>query len=268
MPMFYPKRRAGFTLIELLVVIAIIAILISLLLAALFKARALGEDLDCRKDITELHKAVAAFCNDPRLGAVGFMPSRFDPSGGDAASASYIARLFPRLTPAGQLPLPGATLEGHQCLVFFLRGPQGQGWSTNPRMPTAPGGERIGPFFDFKSERLRDMKGNGYLSYLDRFMSQPIVYFSATQWAGDRWLPNAYSSDNTSLGVLPYYNPGNPGITPNLSTWQLISAGRNGRFGMSGPNWIPANAQMVYPPGSDGFDDVTNFSNSLLGARQ
>jgi prepilin-type N-terminal cleavage/methylation domain-containing protein len=254
-------RRAGFTLIELLVVIAIIAILISLLLAALFKARALGEDLECRKDITELHKAVAAFLTNDKLGALGHdvgMPSVFDPSGADAASASYIARLFPKS--GGTLLLPAARLSGDECLVLFLRGPQGNGWSTNPRNPAAVGGERIGPFFDFKPQRLVDTNGNGYPSYLDRF-GTPIAYFSPAKFNGQVWVANYYTADCPSLGVQPY-------VGQNMSTWQLISAGRNKRFGQAGGGWNPSNAQAIYPPGSDGYDDITNFANTLLGARQ
>jgi prepilin-type N-terminal cleavage/methylation domain-containing protein len=251
------SRRAAFTLIELLVVIAIIGILISLLLAALFKARVLGEDLDARKDITELHKAVAAFCSNPNLGAVGFLPSHFDP--GSQAGQSYISRLFPHS--GGQLSQSPGTMEGQQCLVFFLRGPGGQGWSTNPRDPCAAGGERIGPFFDFKPDRIQ----NG--AYLDRFRGQPIAYFCATQWNGQVWLPNQYNSgDCASLGVQPYAD--GAGSWMNLDSYQLICAGRNKKFGTSGGQWNPANAMQIYPVGSDGWDDITNFSNTLLGGRK
>ncbi len=259
-------RRSAFTLIEILVVIAIIGILASLLLAALFKARALGEDLDCRKEISELHKAVAAFCSDPRLGALGYMPSHFDPSGGDQASKNYILRLFPRidnpqLGPAGQL-------EGHQCLVFFLNGPSGNGFSTNPRNPLDTAGDRIGPFYTFQQNRLKPVGGSSYPSYIDRYGQQPIVYFSATQWSGTTYIPNAFSNDNQSLGVQPYYNPAAPQQSPNITTWQLISAGRDKKFGTKGSTWTFGTSQQTYPPGDPGFDDVTNFSNSLLGARQ
>jgi prepilin-type N-terminal cleavage/methylation domain-containing protein len=251
--------RSAFTLVELLVVIAIIGMLVTLLMAALFKARALGEDLECRKDISELHKAVAAFCTDPRLGALGYMPSKFDPSGGDAASQNYILRLFPRIDSPS---LGGsAQLEGHQCLVFFLAGPNGNGFSTNPRNPLDNGADRIGPFFDFKQTRLTNFNGSPYKSYLDRYGKMPIAYFSATQWSAAQYIPNQYGNDNASLGVQAY-------VGQNTTTWQLISAGRNAQFGTSGATWTPLTSTTVYPSGSAGYDDVTNFSSSLLGARQ
>jgi hypothetical protein len=111
-----------------------------------------SKDVEARLDVTELHKAVKAFCNDPRLGAVGFMPSSFDPSGTDPASVSYISRVFPHT--GGKLKCGGSRMEGHQCLVFFLCGPNGQGWSNDPRDPCAVGGERIGPYFDPRPGRL------------------------------------------------------------------------------------------------------------------
>jgi hypothetical protein len=214
-----------------------------------------NEDLDARREIAELHKAVSAFGNDPRLGAVGFLPSSFDPSGNDPASASYISRLFPHT--AGKLNCGGGRMEGHQCLVFFLRGPKGQGWSTNPRDPCAAGGERIGPFFDFKPDRLT---GNPP-ACLDRFRGQPIAYFCATGWNGKAWVPDQYNADDcASLGVRPY-----AGMNPD--SFQLICAGRNKKFGTAGAQWNPANAMQIYPPGSDGHDDITNFSTTLLGDR-
>src|SRR5262249_52496573 len=120
-------RASGFTLIEVLVVTAIIGILISLLLAGLFKARAIQEDVEARKDITELHKAVGAFSTDARLGAVGYMPSRIclgNTLAADPASVSYLQRLFPKCdvitvfgtSPSG-LPAGSGQLHGDQCLV-------------------------------------------------------------------------------------------------------------------------------------------------------
>jgi prepilin-type N-terminal cleavage/methylation domain-containing protein len=260
-------RRSAFTLIELLVVIAIIAVLASLLSAALFRARAVSEDLDCRNDIVNLHNAIATFCQDQRIGALGYMPSKFDPSGGDQASKTYIMRMFPRIA-SPSLGAP-AQLEGHQCLVFFLQGPSGNGFSTNPLNPLDTQGDRIGPYYTFKQERLKSIGGGQYQSYLDRWKKQPIAYFSATQFSPSGYIPNAFgTSDNASIGVQPYFNPAAPQQSPNITTWQLISAGRDMKFGTKGGTWNPLSAQQIYPKGDPGFDDITNFSNSLLGARQ
>ena len=58
------KRSKGFTLIELLVVVAIIALLVSILMPALGKARELARQVVCAQNLSGLGKAFALYVND------------------------------------------------------------------------------------------------------------------------------------------------------------------------------------------------------------
>ncbi len=252
------NRRRGLTLVELLVVLAIITLLASLLLVALQNVRTTAQNLACYNDLVGLNTAVTVFSTGfggPIQGP-GFLPSSLDPSGGDPASQQFLQMLFPRTD--GRLKLPPAKLQGDQVLVFLLAGPNGKGWYlSNPVDPTLPIGEPT-VFYTFKPERLRDFAGNGYPSYLDIY-GTPIAYFSPWQWNGKWWAPTGCGPDCPRLGVQPY--------AAAITSWQLISAGRDRTFGTSGAVWTYATATVVYPHGSPGADDMSNFTQFQLGVR-
>jgi len=263
------RRRAAFTLLELLVVISIIALLAAITVGAVQKYRALGEELATKEEISELHKAVGRFCTEERLGAPGFLPSRITINGGGAADRGYMAKLFPKT--GGNIPgISGGSLEGDQCLVFFLAGPHFAagnlgsdtiGWSTDPTNPARAGGERM-VFFEFNSNRMQ--RRGSYTSYQDRW-GTPFAYFCATSNGGDRWVPNKYSNDCNGIGAMPY-----PAMNLSDNGFQIISAGLNGPvlgFGKSGGQWTRTNGATIYGRGSAGYDDLSNFHTTLLGGR-
>lgn len=174
-----------------------------------------------------------------------------------------------------------ATLTGDQVLVFFLGGQQQNlgidpdgirqgrclGFSTDPidpMKPVAPGGDHIAPFYDFQIHRLDYLSSGQYFSYIDAYdhrrslgVKRPYLYFSSGR-RGNHYQEN----HGEKFGVKPYRDTPSTYYKPDA--FQIICAGDDGEFGPGGL-WTPATASKVYPPGSPGSDDRSNFHPRLLG---
>jgi prepilin-type N-terminal cleavage/methylation domain-containing protein len=221
--------RSGFTLVEVLVVIAIIAVLISLLLPAIFSVRKKGEEVKNRHNISQISTSIQAFCSKNNI---DYIPSRIvlrndgNYTAGDPfemASFAYLKQLWPRL----QFPVytanavqttdpryslgwcpddPSASLtsryelEGDQVVVFFLGGMQVlrscQGFGVNKVNPTAisNGVKTDPPSMEFPIEALSYM-GAASQTRAGTFLSfldpygQAYAYFSSRSF-GRRNLPS------------------------------------------------------------------------------
>jgi prepilin-type N-terminal cleavage/methylation domain-containing protein len=283
------RQRASFTLIELLVVIAIIGVLISLLLAAVFKVLSKADETRNRNDITQLANGVLNF---QAKFAVPYIPSRiflaknlsdYQPLNSfHQDSLQYLNRVWPKLnwtdSTNGRIPIAATgwggkdqqILEGEECLVFFLGGiPSGGGvvgFSTNPTNPVIPGGARI-TCFDFQASRLKDIRNTGYPSYLDVYGKKPYAYFSSYKTTNGY---NRYGLgvDCSTLGVAPYAETWS--ATPQYvkpDGFQIISAGQDGTFGKgtvdAGTTYRPGATNL--PINNPGYDDMANFYDRFLG---
>jgi prepilin-type N-terminal cleavage/methylation domain-containing protein len=180
------------------------------------------------------------------------------------------------------------TVVGEQALVFWLGGipsaptaaPGCLGFNSNPANP----GYQVGAtyrqtYFQFNSGRL--VRGaNNFLSYLDGYNTgQPYLYFSSYR-AGNDYNPDTNilppiplisTVTNLPLPVYPYKDGSGKFINPN--GYQVISAGKDGKFGWGSPP-IPPAPMPTSPPfdyyfrgygqNQPGSDDLANFSSAAL----
>jgi prepilin-type N-terminal cleavage/methylation domain-containing protein/prepilin-type processing-associated H-X9-DG protein len=92
------SKKTGFTLVELLVVIGIIALLISILLPSLNKARETANRVKCQSNLSQMGKALLLYSNENKG---SFPRTKADADGGLVGSNAGYSALDPFLIAAG-----------------------------------------------------------------------------------------------------------------------------------------------------------------------
>jgi prepilin-type N-terminal cleavage/methylation domain-containing protein len=250
----YRKRRPGFSLVELLVVIAIIGILASLTAAAVMAVRGRGRDVTARNEIAQISAALESF--KQKFGCYPPDNIVLDPSN------AYLRRIFPRATSFA--PYTGQTIAGPVALYFWLMGPEGNGFSTNPLAPFTPGGDRIKPFLEgFPNSRIGGSIPQRML--LDPYKNRPYLYFASRYGNDYPFSLNVAPFSGQSLTVAPFKDATtSPPRYINAHSFQIVCAGPDGLYG-PGDLWQPGAGP--YAVGNQpGADDLANFHPLKLSA--
>jgi len=258
------RRQNGFTLVEMLAVIVIIGILTGLVTAAVMNVRSRVMRATIKAEINQLALALAAYKAEH---------GEYPPDGTDEIA---FLRHFDIVFPYSEIKFDNDSEDPSQklkdpseALVFWLGGPDGNGFSVNPQNPLDKGGPRTTPFFQFDPDRIEDGK------YLLDGLKSPFVYFRAENggYAGksydsseihgedhhddenDGQQPGGAQPDHEHI-VTPYMHNNTEWMS--AQSFQIITTGLDGKFGKGSD----------FPSGSDycseALDNITSFSNVTL----
>ena len=259
-----PATRRGFTLVEMLTVVVIIGILASIVTGVAWRVRVRAGVTAIRLEITNIEGALDIFKSKYHA----YPPDFTD----DAAVTRFIATAWPHYPNPENWKnvIPAEVRNPAAALVFWLGGPIGtdgmpMGFSPNPRNPfeTTTTGGRVGPFFDFNPDRIRDLNyGNATpttrLYYFQPNASsgtEPYVYFRARA-------DKTYTTGAAWGNCKPCYdcriNPTSPPFAKNTS-FQIRAPGRDGKHGAD------TNFAVDSYGDEKTYDDIANFSDGTFG---
>ncbi|MFL5329642.1 MAG: type II secretion system protein [Gemmataceae bacterium] len=259
------KSRPGFTLVEVIVVITILSILFALAAGAVFRAQQTAYDMKAGAEIQQIATGIENF---KQKYGVGYMPSQLVLKNAlwnyntsipiERESKKFLLQMFPRIATQTNPGKPGEptfigwtgdnnptskiTLNGCECLVFFLGGrvistgttAAPFGFTSDPVNPwpdptsATPSKQRGSVSFEFDVTRLMISPFNTPLSpinpatfvYLDSFASgqndMPYFYFSSYKSGNDY---NPYGTDVVNGTSAQVVNP--PASWTSISPFQI-----------------------------------------------
>ena len=236
-------RKAAFTLIELLVVISIVAILISILLPALAKARELANRAVCMANIRGIVQSMITYSQSSN----GVFPVTYA-AGWTTFDNAPVVEMSPNMPVTGGYELPTA-----QEAV--------QGWYYDFSYPPFGGG----PVYASPMGPIWCMVLQGYTtptSFIcpsdplavgpsqETYIEAGLRYYNSIFGGGGNWNPNVFGVDTNDMGMVGdgYYDVYGEGLSYSIAfplPWE------NGGLGSPGRWWTTDGANSQVPLVSD-----------------
>jgi prepilin-type N-terminal cleavage/methylation domain-containing protein len=272
-----PRRPRGFTLVELLVVIAIIGILAAILIPTLYRVVIKARQSKIAQELNQLKLAVESYKQKfgdypPDFGNITSMAELTDPSN---LVVRHVRKAFPRHQENLQTAFWDATatppqpkLDPSEALVFWLS----QLWEDS-RLPLTGSGKQV-VLFPFDKNRLVDPDNDGFASYVPADgKDAPYVYFDSRTYAAATypWLacPAGQPTQKTGPVLRPYKRRIRTETQTNMQyanadTFQIITAGLDGEFGVVNVNAAARPTNLVFKVFSTGEPDDTPVPDPAL----
>jgi len=237
-------RRRGFTLVELLVVIGIIALLISILLPALNRARRQAKTVQCQSNMRQIAMGLLMYMNDSRG---KFPPARVQDGNSVYANAFWWPDALVQgkyINAMSAYDFPGDTVKKIDSNSVF-RCPEG----IDPDESGANDSDGNG------GDYPTDMKNNGY-SLPDNSAKQRVG-FGIPSWymLNCRNLSNTNKNGQGRVTPFVYFNT-KDGTTLNDPAWQR---------GMGQVKKGSELLMLVEATGTNGFDQGDPSTQEYIG---